>query len=148
MRTALIVLAVLSAGAAIAADSPYSQEARGIALVVPDDGKRLPLCNHPSLFTTIANRFEDKESEYWNSSARLTSFEEPVELGYRPWGPEFIPRRFCRTRAMASGGTLHDVFYSVGYQTGTLGVVHGVTWCVDGFDRNLAYAPGCKMAGP
>lgn len=147
MRAALILIAALAAGSAFAADSSYAPEARGI-VAVPDDGKRLPLCNHPSLFTTIASDFHDKESEYWGSNARLTSFEEPVELGYRPWGPEFIPRRFCRTRAMVTGGSVHDVFYSVNYQTGTLGIVHGVTWCVDGYDRNLAYAPGCKMAGP
>jgi hypothetical protein len=146
MRSALILIAVLTAGTALAADSAYSPEARGI--VAPDDGKRLPLCSHPSLFTTIASDFEDKERGYWHSGARLTSFEEPVELGYRPWGPEFIPRRFCRTRAMVSAGTVHDVYYSVGYQTGTLGIVHDVIWCVDGYDRNLAYAPGCKMAGP
>ena len=146
MRSALILMAVLAGGAAMAADSPYSPEARGI--VVIEDDKKLPLCNHPGLFTTIASDFADKEREYWRSGARLVSFEAPIELGYRPWGPEFIPRRFCRTRAMASGGTVHDVFYSVGYQTGTLGIVHGVTWCVAGYDRNLAYAPGCKMAAP
>lgn len=147
-RSALICLAALLAAPALAADySAYSPEARGIAAVeVPT--VKLPFCDDAGVFRKIASAFADKESEYWQSDARLLTFEQPVEIGYRPWGIEYIPRRFCRARTTVSTGAVHEVYYSVGYKLGTLGVVHGVDWCVTGYDRNLAFAPDCKMAAP
>jgi hypothetical protein len=144
-RAAVIAFSLLS-GAAMAADAPYSLEARGV--VVVDDGVRLPLCNSKGVFGEIASAFHDKESEYWRSDLRLVAFDEPVELGYRPWGAEFIPRRFCLARAQVSDGVVREIYYAVVHRAGTLGVVHGVEWCVAGLDRNLSFAPGCKMAGP
>jgi hypothetical protein len=129
----------------MAADAPYSLESRA---VIVEDGIQLPLCNSRGVFREIASAFHDKESEYWNSDLRLESFAEPVELGYRPWGVEFIPRRFCLARAQVSDGAVRDVYYAVIHQTGTLGIAHRVDWCVTGLDRNLAFSPGCKMAGP
>jgi hypothetical protein len=144
-RSAFILLAALVSGPVFAADAPYSQAARGIVAV---DDIRLPACNSPGVFRKISSAFRDKESEYWNSDLRLQSFEEPVELGLRPWGPEFTPRRFCEARAMVSDGVVRSIYYSVGHNTGTLGIADGVDWCVTGLDRNLAFAPDCKMAGP
>jgi hypothetical protein len=144
-RSAFILLAALVSGPAFAADAPYSHAARGA--VVLDDAN-LPLCDNPGVFRRISSAFQDKESEYWNSDLQLQSFEAPVELGLRPWGPEFIPRRFCQTRAMVSDGQARTVYYSIGKDTGTLGIANGVDWCVTGLDRNLAFSPGCKMAGP
>lgn len=145
MRSAVILAAALAAcGTARAADAPYSREARGIVA----EPQLLPPCDSPGVFRKIAVAFEDKESEYWHSDLTLVTFNSPVELGYRPWGPEFIPRRFCVARTLVSDGIEREVYYSVGKDTGTLGIFDGVTWCVTGLDRNLAYAPGCKMAGP
>jgi hypothetical protein len=144
-RSALILAAVLVCGAAEAADAPYTPEARGI---VAAESVRLPACDSPGVFKKIATAFQDKESEYWHSDLTLVSFEPPVQLGYRPWGAEFIARRFCLTRTMVSDGIVREVYYSIGHQTGTLGIKNGVDWCVTGLDRNLAYSPDCKMAGP
>lgn len=145
-RSALVLFASLALGSfANAADAPYSLEARGA--VVADD-VRLPFCDDPGLFRYIASRFHGTERGYWHSDLRLESFEEPVEVGYRSWGLEFIPRRFCRTRALVSDGTVRDVHYAVIYKTGTLSVAHDIEWCVSGLDRSFAFAPGCKMAGP
>lgn len=146
IRAATVLAAFFLSGAALAADAPYSLEARGA--VVADDGVRLPLCNSRGVLGEISSAFHDKESEYWNSDLRLLSFDEPVEIAYRPWGQEFFPRRFCIARAQVSDGIVREVQYAVIYKAGTLGVMHRVEWCVTGLDRNLAFAPGCKMAGP
>jgi hypothetical protein len=145
MRIAAVLAFSFLSGAALAADAPYSLEARG---VVVDDGIRLPYCNSGRVIGEISSAFRDKESEYWNSHLRLVSFAEPVELAYRPWGAEFFPRRFCLARVQVSDGAVRDVHYAIIHNAGTLGIMHRVEWCVDGLDRNLAFAPGCKMAGP
>lgn len=135
----------LCAVCARAADAPYSHAARGIYAM---DDAGLPACDSPRVFRRIASAFHDKESEYWDSGLRLGGFEPPVEIGLRTWGLEFIPRRFCHTFVTTSDGARREVYYSIGKDTGTLGIVDGVDWCVVGLDHNLAYAPGCKMAGP
>jgi hypothetical protein len=144
-RSALILLAALVSGPAFSADAPYSRAARGIIVL---DDVHLPPCNSPGVFRKISWAFRDKESEYWNSDLQLQSFEAPTEIGLRPWGPEFIPRRFCQARVMVSDGQMRTVYYSVGKDTGTLGIFDGVDWCVTGLDRNLAFSPNCRMARP
>ncbi|BCJ90140.1 hypothetical protein IZ6_08750 [Terrihabitans soli] len=146
IRIAAVLAFSLATGAAFAADTPYSPEARGTTVV--DDGVRLPLCNSRGVFGSIAAAFHDKESEYWDSDLRLESFDEPIEVGYRPWGTEFFARRFCVVRAQVSDGVVREVHYAIIHKAGTLGIAHRVEWCVNGLDRNLAFAPGCKMAGP
>lgn len=136
---------LLAASAATAADAPYSHAARGIVAV---DDAGLPHCDNPGVLRRVASAFHDKESEYWNSDLTLGGFEPPDEIGLRSWGVEFIPRRFCHTYATTSDGVRRGVHYSIGKKTGTLGVVNGVDFCVAGLDRNLAYAPNCRMVGP
>ena len=114
---------------------------------VVDDGK-LPQCFSPKVFDEISEAFEQKEKTYWNSRLVLLSFAQPRELGYRPWGASFIPRRFCSAETRISNGTHQTVYYAIGQDIGTLGVKWGVEWCVTGLDRNFAFAPGCRMAQP
>lgn len=137
--------AAFAAFAAEAADAPYSHAARGIVTV---DDAGLPGCDNPGVLRRVSSAFHDKETEYWDSGLRLGAFEPPVQIGLRSWGLDFIPRRFCHTYATTSDGVRRGVHFSITKKTGTLGVVNGVDFCVSGFDRNLAYAPNCKMVGP
>ncbi|HET9714990.1 MAG TPA: hypothetical protein VFP60_02285 [Pseudolabrys sp.] len=97
---------------------------------------------------TIAQRFAEKESQYWNSNLQITGFDRVRETAYRPWAPETIPRRFCSARALVTDGRPRTVHYWIGEDTGIIGATWGVEWCVVGLDRNWAYNPGCKMAQP
>jgi hypothetical protein len=97
---------------------------------------------------TIASRFAEKESRYWNSSVSIEQFDRVREIAYRPWSKKLIPRRYCEARVRLSPGHFSRVYYSIGEDTGFAGFTWGVEWCVVGYDRNLAYAPGCRMARP
>jgi hypothetical protein len=108
----------------------------------------LPYCDNPGVTGKIASRFAKRESEYWNSSLRLEAFDRQREIAYRPWGPSFIPRRFCVGRVLVSDGTYRKVSYSIAEDLGIIGATWGVEWCIAGLDRNLAFAPACKMAEP
>ncbi|HTV31533.1 MAG TPA: hypothetical protein VME69_00230 [Methylocella sp.] len=114
---------------------------------LPYDGD-LPACNDASVLDRIEDRFDDRESEFWNSGLLIVGFDHIREIGYRTNGADYIPRRFCTARAYLNDSTLHSVSYSIGEDLGFLGFGFGVTWCVDGLDRNYAYAPHCKMARP
>lgn len=142
-RALLAATALLTAQAAMAADLGVVVEERRVV----DDGK-LPVCFSPKVFDEISDAFESKEKTYWNSNLVLLSFAQPRELGYRPWGAQFIPRRFCAAETRVSDGTQRTVYYAIGQDIGTLGVKWGVEWCVNGLDRNFAFAPGCRMAQP
>lgn len=96
----------------------------------------------------IAARFSEKEGRFWNSGLEILDFERVREIAYSPWALGTIPRRFCQASALVSDGRRHAVYYSIGEDTGMIGMTWGVEWCVVGLDRNWAYNPRCKMARP
>lgn len=97
---------------------------------------------------TISDRFETKESRFWNSNAQILGYERVRQIAFRPWARGTIPRRFCTAVAAVNDGRKHVVNYYITEDGGEIGATWGVTWCVVGFDRNMAYSPACKMALP
>ncbi len=108
----------------------------------------LPPCDTPWALERIQHRFATKEERFWHSSLKIVGFEGLRETAFRPWAPDTIPRRFCSGVALTSDGARRAVHYSIGEDTGIIGAVWGVEWCVVGVDRNWAYNPGCQMARP
>jgi hypothetical protein len=106
----------------------------------------LPPCE--AALGKIAWRFAEKESQYWHSDLKILDFEAVRETAFRPWAAGTIPRRYCSAVAVVSDGMKHPVNYSIGEDTGAIGLTWGVEWCVVGLDRNWAYNPNCKMAKP
>jgi hypothetical protein len=96
----------------------------------------------------VSEDFAEKESRFWNSALQIVGYEQVRQIAYRPWVENTIPRRFCSARALVSDGRHRMVYYSIGEDTGFLGATWGVTFCVVGLDRNLAYSPHCRMARP
>jgi hypothetical protein len=108
----------------------------------------LPVCGDAGVLSTISSRFARKESEYWNTSLEIVSFDRVKLLAARPWGADHIPRNFCTARALLNDNSYHDVSYSVAQDLGMIGYGTGVEWCLSGLDRDLAYAPSCQLARP
>ena len=113
-----------------------------------DYAASIPPCDHPSVTWDIASDFETRESRFWNSSLKIVQFERIRQLAWRPWGLDYIPRRFCSGTVLTSDGVKRRVDYSVREDLGTIGVTWGTEWCVAGLDRNYAFSPGCKQARP
>ncbi len=132
--------------------APQSQAANLLELNFGLSGPRyeakMPLCDSYWVTSRIQSRFSEKESQFWNSSLQLSAIDQIQETALRPWHYAAIPRRFCKGVATVSDGTRRPVYYSVGEDTGEIGVTWGVDWCVAGLDRNWAYNPTCKMAMP
>jgi hypothetical protein len=140
-----LVACLLVAGAWTPANAAGILE-KGIYLIGPRYDGVLPPCE--AALDTIASRFSQKEGQFWNSALQIVGFDAVRETGFRPWASQTIPRRFCTAVAMVSDGHRHKVHYSIGEDTGMIGVTWGVEWCVVGLDRNWAYNPACKMARP
>ncbi len=100
----------------------------------------------------VANNFAEKESKFWNSSLTIVGFDSIERTAWRPWGLDFIPRRYCSAVATTSDGLRRRVDYSVRESTGIISSTWGVEFCVHGLDRNLAYAyastTSCREARP
>lgn len=145
---AVLGLAGLAAAdAAPAADLPYRHRpARAVVTETVDP--RLPSCADAGVHGYIVRAFAAREREYWGSGLVLSDFTRPYELGYRSWGSDFIPRRFCGAHTVTNDGRRREVYWLVAESLGTFGVGPGVDWCVTGLDRHYAYAPNCKMARP
>jgi hypothetical protein len=145
-RNAFLAFAASSAmfmGGASAHEVTMPAEER----VKPYTGQ-LPQCADPQVLDTIRDRFEQRETGYWNSSLIIDRIERIGATAYRPWGRDFIPRRFCHARAVLSNGKRHALRYSIIEDGGIIGYTWGVQWCVIGLDRNMHFAPECRAAKP
>jgi hypothetical protein len=108
----------------------------------------LPPCDYPAALDKIAARFNDKEATYWNSRLTIRGYDQIRETAFRPWAGNTIPRRFCSAMVYISDGSKRPLHYSIGEDSGMIGMTWGVEWCVVGLDRNWAYNPVCKLAQP
>ncbi len=97
---------------------------------------------------TITSQFAEKESTFWNSSLQITAYGQIREIAFRPWQSDNIPRRYCGGDVMLNDGKTHKVYFSLIEDGGFAGYGQGVEWCVTGLDRDWAYNPGCRGAGP
>lgn len=98
--------------------------------------------------SAISSQFQEKESTYWNSSLVITRYSNVHEIAFRPWQSDNIPRRYCTGKATTSDGRVRTVNFSIIEDGGFAGYDQGVEWCVTGLDRNWAYNPRCRLAGP
>jgi hypothetical protein len=135
----------IAIGAAAPAGAASWME-KSIYMIGPRYDGVVPPCE--AALNTIASRFAQKESRFWNSDLQILGFDKIRETAFRPWASETIPRRYCTAVATVSDGRRHTVHYWIGEDTGMIGMNWGVEWCVVGLDRNWAYNPACKMAQP
>jgi hypothetical protein len=108
--------------------------------------QRLPACEQA--LGKAADRFNAKERQYWRPSLAIGATRDIREIATNPWGPYFIPRRFCTAIVATNDGLERRMYYVIAAGTGFAGRGYGVEVCVSGADRNLAYAPDCKIAQP
>lgn len=153
------VLAVLGALPVQAADYVHGRDHAAVHLtptrtVVPAEARvipfsaRLPTCEDGRVLGEVTSNFRSKEANFWNSPAQIVAFDRVRAIADRPWGADYVPRRFCTAVALLSDGRHHRVDYSVREAFGMLGITWDVNWCVSGYDRNFAYAPDCRAARP
>lgn len=114
----------------------------------PNYSSDVPLCSEHGPLDRIQYGFHLKEDRFWHSDLRIVDFTNVREIAWRPWVSGTIPRRFCRADAIVTDGRRHAVYYSIIEDGGLMSMSYGVEWCVVGFDRNWAYNPRCKEAGP
>jgi hypothetical protein len=108
----------------------------------------LPACHDLAVLEKISSYFAEKEAKFWETDLRIVEWEKIRPLAWRPWGLDYIPRRYCTGTVFVSNGGRHRIDYSVREDLGIIGATWGVEWCVQGLDRNWAYNPACKMARP
>ena len=143
MAAVLIAIAVLSAWTAVQARPLVPAEKRYSPFTA-----NLPQCDDKDVLERIADRFQQKESEYWNSALQITAMDKAREYAFRKNGLDYIPRRYCTARALLNNNKFHEVTYWIGERLGIIGWGYGLEWCVQGLDRNNAFAPACREARP
>jgi len=114
----------------------------------PDYDRQMPACDYPPALDRIIGNFRTKEIRFWNSELQIVGIENIRETAVMPWAAQSIPRRFCNGVALISDGLRHPIYYSIGEDTGMIGMDFGVNFCVVGLDRNFSYGPACRAAKP
>lgn len=148
-RLVTMVVAALAVAGSLGTASAYERlPTEQWTVPYGDPLAAVPACEAPEVLSFIQSRFADNEASYWNSNLTIAGIEKVHAIGYRAWGLDFIPRRFCTGVALTSDGSRRQVDYSIIQETGFAGYSWNVEWCVNGTDRHMAYAPACKMARP
>ncbi|MGO4666419.1 hypothetical protein AB4Z40_07030 [Bosea sp. 2YAB26] len=148
LKTTLVAATCLAATISVEATSRrYVDPAdRAEARIIPMYGN-LPACEDPAVLSEITSWFNSREAKFWGP-LQAVAYDRIRPIGFRPWGDDFIPRRFCTGRIALNDGSLHRIDYSVRENLGLFGLTWNVNWCVNGLDRGLSYAPNCQMARP
>ncbi len=108
----------------------------------------LPACADPGVLSEISSDFSTKEGRFWNSDLRIVAFEQVRQVAWRPWGLDYIPRRYCTGTVIVSDGFRRRINFSIREKLGFIGFGWDTEACVDGLDRHYAFAPHCKQAAP
>jgi len=114
----------------------------------PEYFRDMPACDFRPALDRIIGNFLTKETRFWNSELKIVGIENIRETAELAWAAQSIPRRFCSGTALISDGARHPIYYSIGEDTGMIGMDFGVNFCVVGLDRNWAYGPACRAARP
>jgi hypothetical protein len=93
-------LAGLLCGTALACmlAGPAPAQAGPIERLVTRHHGYVPACDSSWALGVITWRFGYKERRYWGSTESLSHFGPVREIAYRPWGDEFVPRRYCEVK--------------------------------------------------
>lgn len=142
---ALGVTVALAITAPAAADNLFE---RNFWLSGPEYDGGIPACGDPAVEAEITERFMQAEAGVWKSSARIRAFSGTRETAFRPWGEGYIPRRFCAAHVAMNTGKVHAISYEILEDQGLSGMSFGVRWCIDAYDRQRVFAPGCSMVEP
>ena len=144
--TRLAALCAVFAGFASFAAQAANPLEKNFYLSGPRYDGNLPACE--SALPQITSQFQDKESTFWNSALQIVGYDQVREVAFRPWQSDNIPRRYCTARAMLNDGRPRTVRFSIIEDGGLASFSDGVEFCVVGLDRNWAFNPACKAAGP
>jgi hypothetical protein len=147
-RVACVALAVWLSGSSFSSALAASWLEKNFWLPGPRYDRDVPGCTYQAALDRIAWNFSSKEGRFWNSELRIVGFENIQESAVLPWAAQSIPRRFCSGTALINDGARRPIYYSIGEDTGTIGMDWGINFCVVGLDRNGAYNPNCRAAKP
>lgn len=139
---AAAILALVATQGALARDVTPAERRE-----LPYDS-RLPACANPLVLGVISNNFRARESRFWSSSLSIVSFEGIADAGWRSWGLDTIPRRFCTGVVLTSDGVKRKLDYAIREDLGIIGMGWDAEWCVAGLDRNYANGLECRAAQP
>jgi hypothetical protein len=146
----IVVVALVSAVSLVMAAQSHAASwlEKNFWLSGPRYDRVMPACDYTPALNRIIDNFRTKEFRFWNSELRIVGIEDIKETAELPWAAQSIPRRFCNGTALINDGTRHRMIYSIAEDTGMIGMDWGVNFCVVGLDRNDAYNPNCRAAGP
>ena len=59
-----------------------------------------------------------------------------------------VAMEWAPVQVLLNDGQRRRIIYNIGSQNGFIGAGPGIIWCVEGLDREHAFGPNCRAAGP
>ena len=107
-----------------------------------------PACDDPKVLKQIHARFDQTEAAYWHTGIRMAMITHVRQTAFQDWQPLIIARRYCSAMAYLTNGARYELVYWLRSEQGFAGTDWGMQYCLVGRDRDMAYAPYCRMLRP
>jgi len=147
-RIACVALGLVLSVLSVAESSAATLLEENFWLPGPCYDRVMPGCDYRPALDRIIDNFRTTEARFWNSELQIVGIENIRETAVLPWAAQSIPRRFCSGTVLINDGARHPIYYSIGEDTGLIGMEWGVNFCVVGLDRDWSYNPDCRAAKP
>jgi hypothetical protein len=108
----------------------------------------LPACDDQGVLNKISGRLSGREFWFWSNDLSITDVKEIRMVGFRPNGPDLIPRRYCHAAVVTSDNQKRVMDYNIIEDAGIIGWGYGVEWCISGLERNYSHDGDCRTARP
>src|SRR3984885_9999219 len=105
MRAILVLAALLCFGATVRAQQIITPAEKRFSPYYAN----LPACDNTWVTGRINDRFQQKESSYWNSTLTIQGYDRFREIGFRANGASYIPRRYCMARVTMSDNKVRTI---------------------------------------
>lgn len=107
-----------------------------------------PACDTPDVLRRIMSRFDSTEARYWKTGVRMALITDARPTSFRDLPPATTFIRYCAATAYLTDGARHELVYWMRSNQGFAGYGWGVEYCLVGRDRQMSYAPQCRMLRP
>ena len=138
-KTAAVLLALLAASPAVAADL-----GRGAPAPLPSEAG-IPACDDPAVLDRIVTRQHWAEENTWKNGVRIESISDIRQRYGRVQFVSSIRHRHCEARAALTAARADRLYYVISEDQGFASYTWGVDFCMPRHDPYRVYDADCRV---
>ncbi|WP_075215348.1 hypothetical protein [Mongoliimonas terrestris] len=137
MRAAILALVVLAPMTAPGSAADYAAGS-------PPASSNLPVCDNPSVLSSVIERQHWAEANTWRDGKRIEALADIRQVYNTTRFASMIEHRHCTGKADLGDGRSGRVYWVISASSGFAGVGYGVEVCMPGQDYWYVWGAACR----